>query len=256
MRVLGFDPRAKIGGGHRVREARFESRSMLPVTAACVIANSVRERLAELFDVPVTLRLLEPVLPDAHGWSCICDGALLYSLSGRDCDAAIILRRDDALSLAGAALGERIDRSRALSAIEGRVVGRLANALANTLTTICGPQSAALSQRESLTGYTTYFELIVEEPVRARLGIALSREPLTVGGAGLDPACLNAVKLTVYVEGACGLLPAASIARMRIGDVVPFESRIGEDAFIRCGPAVVARGECGEIDARRAVVLR
>src|SRR5579872_5050025 len=122
MKVLGFERSGCMVTGHRVRASRFETRSLLPVSAACLVANAARQTLSELFGAAVSLRLLEPVLPDGDAWACICDGALMYAVRGERCDGAFVLRRNDAVALAGAALGERVECSRALSVIENELI--------------------------------------------------------------------------------------------------------------------------------------
>jgi len=69
--VLGFEPLATVIDGRRIRKMRFESRSALPISAACVVANGVRELLGELIGAALSLRLLVPLLPDVRAWNAI-----------------------------------------------------------------------------------------------------------------------------------------------------------------------------------------
>ena len=96
MTVMGFEPHANVINGRRVRASRFEKRSLLPVSAACVVANGVRQTLGELLGATVAVRLLEPVLPAREAWSQICAGAIVFAISGESSDAALVLRADDA----------------------------------------------------------------------------------------------------------------------------------------------------------------
>ena len=41
----------------RVRAIRFDARASLPTTAACVVANGVRETLTSLFGTPASMRI-------------------------------------------------------------------------------------------------------------------------------------------------------------------------------------------------------
>jgi len=257
MKVLGFEPRGCVTSGRRVRAGRFETRSMLPVSAACVVANAARQTLAELLGIPVTLRLLEPVLPSREAWAHICDGALMYAVNGEQCDAAFVLRRDDALALAGAALGERLEDPRDLSAIESELIARMVRALSGALAAVCGAQrGATLSKIFALAGFTTYFELIVAEPVPARIGIALSREPRPAVHPAIVPEALRVVDLELCVELAHAFAPATSVMRLRAGQVVSFDTALGAAAIVRAGETIIAHGDCGEIESRRVVCLR
>lgn len=257
MTVMGFEPHANVINGRRVRASRFEKRSLLPVSAACVVANGVRQTLGELLGATVAVRLLEPVLPAREAWSQICAGAIVFAISGESSDAALVLRAEDALALAGAALGERIEGFRRLSPIENELIVRMARALSGTLAAVCGaPRTAAPSTLRELTGFTTYFELIVEEPVGARIGVALSREPRPAVHPGIVPDSLNALEVELLVEAAHAYMSAAEIANVRAGQVVMFDSVLGDAAIVRAGETIVGRGECGEMAMRRVVFLR
>ncbi|HEY6325785.1 MAG TPA: hypothetical protein VIW73_04615, partial [Candidatus Cybelea sp.] len=108
MRSLGFAPasRNRCDSGKRVRETRFERRSSLPASAACVVANGIRETLTALLGSPVTLRLFEPVMPDPDAWDAIARDATMYRVRGSVADAAIVLRAADAIAFASAVFGE------------------------------------------------------------------------------------------------------------------------------------------------------
>jgi hypothetical protein len=92
MMVLGFARRGEYVGGRYVRRAVLEPRSLLPVSAACLVANGVRERLAEILATDVSLRLLEPRLPDPDAWHAIARDATCYRVRGPLADAAVVLR--------------------------------------------------------------------------------------------------------------------------------------------------------------------
>lgn len=257
MKMLGFERRCSVVCGRRVRASLFESRSALPVAAACLVANSARETLAGLFGAPVSLRLLEPVLPDGAGWKCIGADAQIFGVSGESADAAFVLRRDDALALAGATFGERVQGTRPLSAIETELLARVVSALGGTLAPICGAREGSRMLRMSrLDGFLTYFEIILEEPVQARIGIAISREPQPRVVPGIGVGDLKGIEVELSVEIAHGFLSAASILRLRPGDLVTFDSALGDRAFLRAEDAIIARGECGELNGRAVLTVQ
>ena len=158
----------------RVRTIKFERRSSLPVSAACVVASAVRETLGALLATPVSLRLLEPRIPDPHAWNVISSGAQLFGVRGALCDAAFVLRPKDAVALATAAFGENAPDVRRLSAVEQEVLIRALRGIAGSLAPVCGRDLSPLERILDIRGYVTYFELIVERPMAMRMGVFMS----------------------------------------------------------------------------------
>jgi flagellar motor switch/type III secretory pathway protein FliN len=255
MLVLAFERKSEDCNGKRVRRACFERRSSLPVTAACVVANGVRETLGALLATPVSLRLLEPVIPDPAAWGAICASAQLFGVRGPLCDAAFVVRRQDALALASSAFGEPADSPRQLSAVEQEVLVRALRGVAGALTPVCGRELSPLERILDIRGYVTYFELLVERPVQARIGIALSRDPAAGGAATLRVEDLLDVQIELSVEFARGSLPAAAFLDLRPGAHVPMTTRIGEPGRLKLGGAVLAHGECGAMGERNAMIV-
>ncbi|MDQ2872929.1 MAG: FliM/FliN family flagellar motor C-terminal domain-containing protein [Candidatus Eremiobacteraeota bacterium] len=257
MRVLGFTRAAQLVAGRRVRTAVFEARSDLPVAAACLVANGVRETLARLFGQTVCLRLLEPRLPSASAWAVLARDARCFRVRGPLADAAFVIRPDDALALASAAFGERPGPARDLSPIESRVLDRAVSALHATLAPVCGAvEPAALEPLGGLETYATYFELLVDSPAAARIGVAISREPTPAGGGRLRAADLSGVELELNVEFAGGFLALPELLGLRPGMDVPMTTKMGAPGLVTLAGTVVARGECGVVDGRYALIVR
>jgi flagellar motor switch/type III secretory pathway protein FliN len=256
MKSLGFpaasDGRLDAIAGMRIRRARFEARSGLPVGAACVVANGVRETLSALFDVSVVVRLFEPTVPAPDGWTAILRGARLYRVRGPVADAAIVLRPADAVALSSAIFGEKHREEvleRALSPIECDVLDRLVDSLAVNLGSVCGARDTRRAERvPAICGFVTYFELSIVEPVAARVGIALSRDPAPESGALVEVAHLVDVRLSLRATLDLGEAEVDAIARLAVGDVLP----LGNAAFSRCTLTAfgqtVARGSGGVVN--------
>jgi hypothetical protein len=198
----------------------FEERSLLAVSAACLVANGVRERLTELFDASVALKLFEPVIPNAAGWAAIGAGALHYRIRGTLADAALIVREADASVLAAAAFGERTRGGEQLSAIERTVLERTMRAIAQYCAPVCGGGALNAEQGGTLVGFTTYFELQIEAPVRARIGVALSREPVVEARAGFNVEDLYDVRLPLRARVTLNAICGDALAALRPGTVL------------------------------------
>jgi hypothetical protein len=262
VRFLGFArTRARSGAGRsaNVRPSRFEARSSLPTSAACVVANGVRETLSSLLGFPVAMRLFEPSIPEPDAWPAILRNAKLCRVRGSVTDAVVVLRPADAIALAagvfgepqGATLGER-----ALSAIECEIVDRAAGAIAANLSPVCGSREAHCVERVgAIDGFVSYFELLIEEPVEARIGIALSRDPLPEARGRLEVGHLAGVRIMARVSLDLGKVEAGAVARLAAGAVVPI--RLGD--LRRCSLTVagqrLARGTCGVIHGRYALAV-
>ena len=255
MMVLTFERSARIVDGRRVRRTLFEQRSALPVSAACLVANAVRETLSSLLAAPVNLRLLEPCIPDARAWNAICADARFYRLRGSGGEAAFVLRAADAVAIAGAAFGESATESRDLSPVENEVVLRAMRALSGALAPVCGREPAQIEPILDINGYVTYFELLLEAPVRARIGVALARDPDAKGAGRMQPDRLLDVEIELSAQFAQGTMAAADFLDLRPGVLVPMKTKIGAPGLLRAGGTVLARGECGTLGERNVLIL-
>ncbi len=256
MNVLDFERTMLVQSGKRVRRACFTQRSSLPVSAACLVANGVRESLSAVLGAPVSLRLFEPVLPDADGWAAIASDAKVWRLQGSVADAALVLRPLDAVALVGAVFAEAPDARRTISPIEERVVKRALRALGGTLAPVCGSANAgSLCTPTNLRGFTTYFELLIEAPASLRIGIALSRDPENGVAPSFRTGQLAAINIDLRVQVGCGTFHAARLLQLRCGDTIELQTRIDGPSLLYAQKQVVARGECGVLRGRRVLAL-
>ena len=252
MNVLAFENTAEICSDRRVRRACFESRSALPVSAACLTANAMREQLKVLLGRSVSLRLLAPVVPPLHGWAVLCERARIFRSRGGLCDAALIVRPGDALALCCAIFGEPPGAVRELSTFEAAVLEKSIARFGGAFAALTGGdaplETAPPSQR-----WTTYFELIVNEPQDFRLGVALSNEPPARTGGCLDPSALMDVELELQAVLAGGRLCAGQVLALREGTDVPMKSRIGAEASLLVAGIEIARGTPGRYAGQHAL---
>ena len=121
---------ARFAGGRAVRDATFEARSTLPLSAACLVANGVREALARSLARDIDVELLEPSLPNAAQRRVLLADAIVYRVRGRICDGFVIVRGADARRLVALAFGEsERPEHDALSEIERATLERIVGGL-------------------------------------------------------------------------------------------------------------------------------
>lgn len=255
--MLAFEHTGELCLGRRVRRVRFVRRSSLAVSAACVVANGVRETLSSLFGTRVNVRLLQPVIPDPAAWALILADVILYRVRGPLCDAAVILRNSDALGIVGAVFGERAQGLRPLSPIEDEVLTRALRSLATTLSPVCGSAEQFIVDRSvARGGFTTYFELLLSGPLEAKIGVALARDPIPASQIGLRLDDLLDVELELRAEFASGEIEAAQLLVLQPEMTLRMKTKVGAPAMLKLQGRIVARGECGALGEHSAFAPR
>lgn len=257
MKMLTFCADGSNANGRTVRECAFEERSMLAVSAACLVANAVREMLASSFGSPVELRLFEPSIPSTRGWNAIASDARLYAVSGLRTGAAIIVRDADALAIARAAFAEFRAGHGALSGIESAVLDRIVGTLSSALPALHGPSGSAPSVRrvDRIDGYLTFFELQIVAPTVARIGVALAADPVTPPQATLPADALSEVALELSARTKAVTLPALAVASLEVGDILPIPQAKGLLGELLLAGRSLGSGECGIAGDRYALRL-
>jgi hypothetical protein len=261
MKYLTFESKGSCIRESFLRKGCFKERSLLPVGAACVVANGIREMLAAMLQTGVEVRLFAPVIPDRRAWDTLLKGAVLLRARGSVGEAAIIARPDDAGTLVRATFGEipqsadsasTIERG-SMSVIEREVLQRLLRRLSGTLGSICGAQAqtAVVSLRRcDEVRYSTYFEVSIERPVMASLGIALVQDPSPEPQGALALEHLSEVQLPLRVHLSGGKISAARACELKAGDVLPLDDEMVTALWL--GSKELARGSCGASDNRYA----
>jgi hypothetical protein len=264
--VFGSSPRE---GRERVQNARFEERSSLPTSAVCLVASGMRETLSALLRTSVALSLFEPTIPPTPAWSAIVQGAHIYRLRARKADAAIVLRPPDAAALAAAVFGEAQPAGRvncalpagrvncALSPMEREVLDRLVRAIAGSLAAVCGMREGEeIENVDEIEGFVTYFELQLEVPVAARIGIALSSDPAPEPRGHLTLEDLSQVQLVPVASLDLGTIEAGTICRLSLGTLLPFVALNLDRVGLQLHGRTLARGVCGVRSGRYALTIQ
>lgn len=258
MKFLTFACSASPAEEKGVRRASFEERSQLPVAAACLVANNVRDALAALLSAEVDVRLFEPIVPTEQAWSAIVCDAYAFRLAGTRCDAAIVLRAADAAACAAAAFGEFDRCEHSLSALEQRALARTIQALSGAFSAVCGTVGAPADlPAAAIATFATYFELQVDRPFHARIGVALARDPPPERLPSLSLDDLLDVPLAVCARTEGLPVEAGRLAALAIGEIVPITERMGSlPAVLSVAGRPLAFGECGVRGTRLALALR
>jgi len=236
----------------------FVPRSTLPVSAACLVANGVREHLTRLLGRDVDTEVVGPALPTADARRTLFEGALVYRVRGRNGDAFVALRSLDARRLAAAAFREDGPvEGFLLSSIERATIERILSALPPLCAPLCGPVRTVTPEQpdRAVADVRTYFEVRTLGAIRVALAFALAVDPAESVVATLALEDLREIEVDCSVEIACGSVGIASLAALTEGSVVPLNAPLDALGTLRaCGVAIV-RGTCGERNNRAAFVV-
>lgn len=249
----------------RVRRLRFTPRASIPVEAACVVANGIRETLRELLGERCELVLGEPAALGAQAWALLARDALLFLTRGRRTDIVLVLPLRDARRLVLRAFGEGEDAGtppdlpdRACSALELHALERIAARCAAAFDPLCAErrESARAVRAHEVPACAAYFDLRVHAPLALTLGIGIVRDVPDPSPAGmLAASALDSVTVEARAVFAEGTLDAASFVRLRPGQIVKLETKVGALASLNCGSRRLATGVPGVVASRTAFLI-
>ncbi len=256
--ALGFESPQLQSDGRIVRTPLFTPRSTLPLSAACLVANGVREALSRLLAMELDVDLIEPAIPGAQERRVLLDGAIVFRVRGRICDGFVIVRAADARRLVALAFGEA-DRSERdpLSEIERATLERIASGLVPLCNTLCGtlgPVTRESSDRAACD-MATYFEVRTTGSLRIAVGFALTRDPVEEVTDRVTLDDLADVELTGAVEFGRGNLGVPAFSRLATGATIVLETSLGDPGRLRFGDVAFGRGTCGVKNGRSAFVF-
>jgi len=258
IRALAFDSLAEMVGGRAVRRAAFTQRSTLPLQAACLVANGVREQLAHLLPGEIELDVLEPTIPAIGTKHLLFGDALVYRVRAQLCDTFIVVRPADARGLAGAAFGEA-DRSpqRELSPIERQALDRIIAGIAQQ----CAPLGGAVGGLSVETPQTAQSECVTYFEVRARgsrglgIGFGLTYDPAEEPAARFTLDDLLDVEIGASVELARGAITLTEFVDLQNGGTVALSSRLDDAGTLNVAGVRFARVACGASQGSHAVSI-
>jgi hypothetical protein len=256
--TLAFGDPESSGDARTIRRPRFQPRSTLPTSAACVVANGVRESLARSLAIDLDVELIEPSLPSAAERRTLLAGATVMRVRGRICDGFVIVRPSDARRLVALAFGEA-ERSSdiALSEIERATLERIAGALVPLCNALCGTLGPVVRETpdRAESDVATYFEIRTTGAHRAAVGFGLSRDPAESVTDTLTLEDLAAVELEGSVDVGAGALGIPAFSRIAIGATIGLETPLGTPGVLRFGDVPFARVTCGVANGRNAATV-
>jgi flagellar motor switch/type III secretory pathway protein FliN len=175
------------------------------------------------------------------------------AISGTLCELRLVFRHRDARALLAAVFDEAAGGG-PLSPVERTVLERLARELAPLCAPVCGTVRAlgALDCCDPSAVPDAYFDLRIDEPFAATIGVAIYGELDEPVGEGVPPPALLDVPVIVRAEFATASLTLAQLGRLECGSVLPMETKVGAPATLKVGDVTVAWGQCGARDGRAA----
>jgi flagellar motor switch/type III secretory pathway protein FliN len=232
-----------------VRRTRFVPRTSIPVGAACLVANGLRETLREVFGERCELAIGEPAAIGADAWGTLSREAHCFITFGRQTDIVLVVPERHARALVLRAFGEGdAPHAGALSALELQAVERIAARCAAAFDPLCAERHGP-TQRVSAAAVpacVAYFDVRVQQPVRIEIGIGIVRDLPNPGPAGEFSAALLAhVCVNVRAEFAAGTIDVATLLGLAPGDVIRLATQVAQPATLKIAGRSIAYGAAG-----------
>jgi flagellar motor switch/type III secretory pathway protein FliN len=232
-----------------VRAARFVPRSSIPLAAACLVANGLRETLRELFGERCELTIGEPAAIDVRAWETLSRDAHCFITYGRQTDIVLVLPRRDARALVMRAFGEGdAPGTTALSVLELQAVERIAARCAAAFDPLCAERRGTSQPigADAAPVCVAYFDVRVHTPIALELGVGIVRELPDPGPAGtFAPALLGSIAVDVRAEIGNGTIDAAALLRLVPGQVIELGAAFGSGGRLKIADRSFASGIAG-----------
>lgn len=243
----------------RVRRARFARRPAIPVEAACVVANGIREALRTLLG-DARLTIGEPVAIDALAWRALMRDALVFVTPGRVTDVIFAIGRGDARALVRAAFGEEhVVHDATWSALESGAIERIIARCAGGVDCLCAERRGLTRAAEpaQIPACVAFFDVRVAAPVAVTIGVGIVRElPMPVPAGSLGAPMIGRIEADLRVVVGRAAIPASRMLALRVGDVIGFATKVDGDGELNLAGQRIALGSCGAVNGRAAFEVR
>jgi hypothetical protein len=242
--------------GRMVRGASFVKRSTLPLSAACLVANGVREVLSRSLATELDVQLIESTIPGHAERELLVADATILRVRGRIGDGFVIVRPADARRLVALAFGESEAREGLpLSAIERVTLERVLVDIVPLCNSLCGTLGTV--SREPVgspcNDLTAYFEVRTLGRAPFAIGFGLTRDPERPVGECVSLEALADVELPGRVEVGVGSVAANAFARLTPAATLALDAPLAGNGVLYFGDVAFARGTCGVSGGRAAL---
>jgi len=248
----------QLQDGRVLRRAAFVPRSTLPLSAACLVANGVRETLSRLLATELDVDLIEPSIPDAAERRVLLQDATVLRVRGRLCDGFVVVRAADARRVVALAFGENERREGdPLSEIESATLERVVAALVPLCNSLCGtlgPVAREACERAACD-LVTYFEVRTTGLAHVAIGFALTRDPPEDVAERITLDDLADVELAGTVQFATGSLGVPAFSRLAVGATLVLDTPLAAPGVLHFGDVAFVRGTCGVVDGRNVIAF-
>jgi hypothetical protein len=251
---------AALGPAARgVRRLRFVRRASIPLEAACLVANGLRETLRELLGERCELVVGEPAAIDSAAWAQLARDACLFVVHGRLTDVVLVLPPGDARRLVLRAFGEGESLpDGACSALELHALERIAARCAAAFEPLCAERRApprAVASHE-VPACVAYVDLRVAAPLPLVLGLGIVRDLPDPGPSGnVAPESLASVTVQARAVFAEGTIDAAAFVKIRPGTIVKLDTKVGAPASLNIEGRRYASGAPGSLGPHAALLI-
>jgi hypothetical protein len=255
IQLLHFDPAAGESS-RRWRKPVFVPRSTLPLSAACVVANGVREHLARALASDLDVALSEPAVPGPKERAVLLQGATILRVRGRLCDGFVCVRPGDARRLVALAFGENERREGTpLSAIERATLERVMLGIVPLCNSLCGTLGAVTREtpERAAIELVTYLEVRATAREPFAVGFGLTRDPAGDVADCIELEALADVELHGRVRVGTGRIATGDFARLAPAATLTLDAPLDGGGVLFFGDVAFARGACGVANGHGAL---
>lgn len=218
------------------------------------VARNLALQLSRALHAEISPRVLEPSLIEESWLTPLLETSVVQGWRGEFGELVTVMDATSAQACAGAALGApEPPRGGPLSPLEREVACAVVASALPAFRPLCGEIRGEASVAPAAGDLFVEFAL---GPVPAA-SLALAVHPLpSLPSPPLELESLAEVPMTLSVELARGGLALGDLAMLSAGDVLVFDTQVGDDAVLNIGGEAAFVGEAGIKGGRAAFAVR
>ncbi|TAM72916.1 FliM/FliN family flagellar motor switch protein [bacterium] len=219
------------------------------------VARGLAVHFGRVLHAEISLRVLEPSLIEAGWLAPLLDACVVQGWRGQFGELATVMDAASAQACAGAALGApEPPRGGPLSPLEHEVARAVVAGALPALRPLCGEIRGEASVAPAAGDLFVEFAL---GPVpAASFALALHPPAPALPGPPVEVESLAEVPMTLSVDLARGGLALGDLAALSAGDVLVFDTQVGDDVVLKVGGQAAFIGEAGIKGGRAAFAVR